>query len=126
MLQAFVIAIVMIIFKVIVDRKIAATVAGTLFVLLPLAMLISEYAIAKLKHKIWWIGVLQFWLLFALPILGLRVFNWESEFSDLSFMGVPGPTLHQWSSKSYMLMMVVTVATRMWITFKAKKSAQQS
>ena len=122
MLQAFVIAMVMIIFRVIVDKKVAATVAGTLFVLLPLAMLISEYAIAKLKHKIWYLGVLQFWLLFALPILGLRIFNWESEFQDLSFAGVPGPTLHQWSSKSYMVMMVITVATRIWVTRTAKKT----
>jgi len=124
MLQAVVIAAVMVIFKVIPDRKVAATVAGTLFVMLPLSLMIYEYATAKLTHKIWWVGVLQFWLVFALPILGLRIFNWEAEFQDLSFMGIPGPTLHQWSSKSYMVMMVVTVGTRMWITIKSKKAAQ--
>jgi hypothetical protein len=112
MLQAIVIAAVIVIFKVIPDRKIAATIAGVLFVTLPLGLMIYEWSKEKLAHRIWFAGVLQFWILFALPILGLRVFNWETDFSELSFLGVPGATMHAWSSKSYILMMIVTAFTR--------------
>ncbi|WP_291516622.1 hypothetical protein [Bdellovibrio sp. ArHS] len=107
--QAIVIALVMTIFKVIADRQTAATVAGVLFVLLPATLLAFEYRRARFQHIVWFAAVLQFWILFALPILGIRLFNWGVPFDQLSFMGVPGPTLHQWSSKSYMVMMIVTL-----------------
>jgi len=125
MLQAVVIAAVLVIFKFIPDRKVAATVAGALFVLLPLTLMIFEFSYARLMHKIWYLGTLQFWLIFALPILGLRVFNWDKEFHELSFMGISGPSLHQWSSKSYMLMMVITVGTRIWVTVNSKKTSKE-
>lgn len=110
-LQAVVIALVMVIFKVIADKKVAATVAGVLFVGLPLALMIYENKRAAWSEKIWYLGTLQFWILFALPILGLRIFNWNMDFSELSVLGVPGPLLHQWSSKSYMVWMLITLFT---------------
>ncbi|KYG62557.1 hypothetical protein AZI87_14740 [Bdellovibrio bacteriovorus] len=107
--QAIVIALVMIIFRVIADRQVAATVAGFLFVLLPLVLMVLEYRRAKFAHPIWFAAVLQFWILFALPILGIRLLNWGVPFDQLSAFGVPGPVLHQFSSKSYMVMMIVTL-----------------
>lgn len=109
--QAVVIAAVMVIFRTIPDRKIAATLAGFLFVGLPLALMIYENKKAGWTHKLWFAAALQFWLLFALPILGLRLFNWDIDFNQLSLLGIPGPFLHEWSSKSYMLWMVATLVT---------------
>lgn len=108
-LQLFVIISVLLIFRFIPDRQVAATIAGLLFVALPLILIIQEYQTQKFKNLFWYAGVLQFWLFFALPILGIRLLNWGMPFDQLSFMGIPGPVLHQYSSKSYILMMVLTV-----------------
>lgn len=114
--EVTVIILVMVFFKFISDRQIAATLAGILFVGLPLLMMILEYRRAGFKEGVWFLAVLQFWIVFALPILGLRIFNWGVPFEELSFLGFPGPVLHKWSSKSYMIMMFFTAWSwfRVW------------
>ncbi|MGZ3769761.1 MAG: hypothetical protein ACXWRG_08880 [Bdellovibrio sp.] len=107
--EVIVIVAVTLIFKFISNRQIAATLAGFLFLILPIAIMWLEYRRAHLKHLYWFISVLQFLLLFAVPIFFLRMLNWGVPFEQLSFLGVPGTTLHQWSSKSYMVMMLFTV-----------------
>lgn len=120
MAQVVVIATVLVIFRVIPERQIAATVAGFLFVLLPLILMALEYRRAELQELFWFVATLQFWTVFALPILGIRLMNWGVPFEQLSFIGIPGPVLHQYSSKSYMVMMVVTA----WCWIKlARRSA---
>lgn len=121
LLQILVIVSVLVIFKVIPDRQIAATCAGILFVEMPLVVMFLEFRQRKLEYKWWFAGVLQFWLPFALPILGLRVLNWGVPFEELSFLGVPGPVLHQWSSKSYMVMMLFTIGAY-WKSLQNKKA----
>ncbi|MGE9746695.1 hypothetical protein [Bdellovibrio bacteriovorus] len=107
--ELIVILAVMALFRGIPDRQIAATLAGVLFVALPVIMMVLEYRRAELSQFVWFVVVMQFWTLFALPILGIRLMNWGVPFEQLSFIGIPGPVLHQWSSKSYMLMMAATV-----------------
>ncbi len=119
--QAIVIVAVVLIFKIIPDKAIAATVAGVLFVVTPAWQMWDQYGRSRFRNKLWYIGELQFWILFALPILGVRLLNWGVEFSELSVFGVPAPLLHQWSSKSYMVMMIATV----WHWFKNRKKAIQ-
>ncbi|MDG0818052.1 hypothetical protein [Bdellovibrio svalbardensis] len=117
--QLIVIFAVMFLFKFIADRQVAATIAGVLFVGLPMLLMAFEYRRADTEEVVWYVGVMQFWTLFALPILGLRVFNWGVPFDQLAFLGIPGPVLHQWSSKSYMVMMVLTAWT--WWKLSRKK-----
>lgn len=107
--QALVIVTVVFIFKLNSDVKIASVQAGTLFVLLPLVLGIFEYKKSAASRVSFFVGLAQFWFLFALPILGLRLFNWETPFNDLSFLGVPGATLHQFANHSFMLMMALTL-----------------
>lgn len=118
LIQLMTIVFVMLFFKYIGDRQIAATAAGSLFVGIPLGMLFFELKRTGFKSRLWAIIVLQFWILFALPILGLRILNWGVPFEDLSFLGISGPMLHQWSSKSYMLMM----ASTLWAYWKMLKT----
>ncbi|WP_374078249.1 hypothetical protein [Bdellovibrio bacteriovorus] len=120
--QVIVIVLVMVIFKFIPDRQIAATVAGVLFVGLPVVLMVLEYRRAELSQFFWFVAVLQFWTLFALPILGIRLLNWGVPFEELSFLGIPGPVLHQWSSKSYMVMMLFTA----WTWFKLSRGSSKS
>lgn len=121
LVEFVVILCVMALFKFIPDRQIAATCAGTLFVLLPAGMMTVEYRRAGFESLYWFVAVMQFWTVFALPILGLRIFNWGVSFEDLSFLGIRGPLLHQWSSKSYMIMMAITAIYwfKLWKTKKA-------
>ncbi|MBS1971168.1 MAG: hypothetical protein JSU04_12715 [Bdellovibrionales bacterium] len=107
--QAVVIIAVVFIFKLNSDVKLASVQAGTLFVLLPLILGILEYKKSKLARVGFFVGLLQFWVFFALPILGLRLLNWDVPFNELSFMGVPGTTLHQYANHSYMVMMALTL-----------------
>ena len=107
--QAAVIIAVVFIFKLNNDVKLASVQAGTLFVLLPLVLGILEYKKSKLMRVSFYVGLLQFWVFFALPILGLRLMNWDVPFNELSFMGVPGATLHQYANHSYMVMMALTL-----------------
>jgi hypothetical protein len=107
--QAAVIIGVVFIFKLNSDVKLASVQAGTLFVLLPLVLGALEYKKSKLTRVSFYFGLLQFWIFFALPILGLRLMNWEVPFNELSFMGVPGATLHQYANHSYMVMMALTL-----------------
>lgn len=107
--QAVVIIAVVFIFKLNSDAKLASVQAGTLFVLLPLILGILEYKKSKLARISFYVGLLQFWVFFALPILGLRLLNWDVPFNELSFVGVPGTTLHQYANHSYMVMMALTL-----------------
>ncbi|MFM6930526.1 MAG: hypothetical protein ACKOX6_18835 [Bdellovibrio sp.] len=113
LVQFVVIVAVMVIFRTIEERQIAATVAGCLFVVMPVGLMFWEYKRARVDETIWFVTVLQFWTVFALPILGMRLLNWGVPFESLSFLGMSGPALHYWSSKSYMVMMAVT-AIRWW------------
>lgn len=108
-LQIIVIISVVLLFKLITDAKLASTVAGALFVILPVALGGYEWKRQGLVRKSFFVGLLQFWIFFALPILGLRLLNWEMDFSELSFLGVPGPMLHKFANHSYLLMMALTL-----------------
>ncbi|UYL09863.1 hypothetical protein B9G69_004645 [Bdellovibrio sp. SKB1291214] len=111
--QVLVIAAVMLIFAVIKNKQIAATIAGVLFVVMPISLMAWEHKKEGFQEMTWFAGMLQFWVIFALPILGIRLLNWGVPFDQLFFWGIPGPLLHSWSSKSYMVMMLVT-AIRWW------------
>lgn len=119
-LEVVVIFAVMGFFRFIQDRQIAATFAGSLFVGVPLVLMIAEYRAEKLKNWVWFLCAAQFWVLFALPILGMRLLNWGVEFDSLSFLGISGPQMHAWSSKSYMLMVIATAW--FWIKSLLKKA----
>ncbi|WP_413288662.1 hypothetical protein [Bdellovibrio sp. HCB337] len=108
-IQAVVILAVVFIFKLNSDVKIASVQAGTLFVLLPMVLGGYEWKRFGLARKSFYVGLMQFWVFFALPILGLRLLNWDTTFNDLSFLGIPGPDLHKYANHSYMLMIALTL-----------------
>lgn len=120
LLQLLVIIAVMALFHFNSDKKTASVQAGFLFVLLPIVLISVEVLGFGYRGKLWLFGMIQFWFLFALPILTLRLMNWDADFSSLSYMGIPGPVLHQWSSKSYLLMMAITLIEA-WRLHKSKK-----
>ena len=122
LIQFIVVIAVMLIFKLISNHQVAATLAGCLFVGIPVWLMVQEYRRAGFEVFGWYVGVLQFWTLFALPILGLRIFNWGVPFEQLSFLGIAGPLLHSISSKSYLVMMGVTA----WFWFKTSNNESKA
>ena len=100
------IPLVILLFRFISDRQMAALVAGLGFLLLPLFFF--GYELSKNKMKSWLvvIGCLQF-LIFALPIFLLRVLNWGIAFNDLFFLGIPASSLHHYSNVSYFALLGV-------------------
>lgn len=111
-IQIFTIILVVLIFRVIEERKIAALVAGLLFLGVPLSLGVRELGeqrLTKRINKIWWFGSLQFFLLFALPIFLGRIFWWGSEFEKIAVFGIFLKDLHHWANRSYTLMMATTL-----------------
>ena len=109
LIQVLVIGVVIALFKLNSDVKLASVEAGALFFLWPLYFAVYELRKFGTERKSFFVGLIQFWLLFALPILGLRLMNWEAPFDDLSIFGVPGTLLHKYANTSYLLMMGLTL-----------------
>ncbi|MBX3034439.1 MAG: hypothetical protein KF865_10995 [Bdellovibrionaceae bacterium] len=121
---ALLVPVVVLLFRVIPDRIAAATTAGTLFVLVPLVFMVRRWRQplkSRSSNRLWWVGVLQFWILFALPILGMRLMFWGTPFEEFTFFGVSGPEWHRLSSRSYLLM-TAAIALAGWLSPKIRKA----
>lgn len=97
------------IFKYVSERPVAAVIAGIGFILWPGLLMLNEFRVDQIKNYFFWLATGQFWLLFAWPMFLLRVLNWGTPFEQLSFLGVPGPMFHEYSTKSYTLMLILMV-----------------
>jgi hypothetical protein len=97
-------------FRLIADRKLAALVAGSLFLITPTYVAVREARLGKpwLRPSFW--GALIFLLVSALPIFCLRIFNWQESFENLSLFGFSGPQLHQMSNSIFLLMLMTFFA----------------
>lgn len=102
---------VLLIFKIIDDRAVAAMIAGAGFILWPTLFIGNEILARPHRSvsKIHLLGCLQFLILFAGPIMYLRLANAGAIFNELSLFGVSASQLHRCSNISYMLMTVAVV-----------------
>lgn len=89
------------------DRQMAGAIAGVIFVAIPLVLLVSELRQAQ-RHWYQLVAVGVFLVVSALPIFLLRIFNWGTDFNELSLLGVTGPQLHKLSNVLYLAMMATT------------------
>lgn len=117
-IQVLLIGVVIMLFKTNPSKVQASYWAGVLFVLMPLSMMSREWIFYKFTNKIWWAGVLQFWLLFALPILILRIQHPETSLNEVSVGPIPVSLWHKISNISYLLLMAVTA----WSFWKYRKN----
>lgn len=111
--QVLLIIIVMSLFRIVEDRKIAATIAGFLFLAVPAFFLVWDFRVARKGEPltlIWRFSVLQFLILFAIPIFWARVFHWNVEFSEITVAGVPAALLHRLSNGSFLVMGLGTLS----------------
>ena len=106
-LQVLGIALVMLIFRVILDRKIASLFAASIFISLPLVIALIEYKKGTFKSLSSLVG-LAFWACLAMPIFLSRVIFWDQEFAAIQIFGMPVSALHGVSNTVYLFWIAVT------------------
>lgn len=105
-IQLLIVFTVIKIFQLVVDRKVAAMIAASLFLSFPLWVFISDL---RFKRYVYW-GHFQFFFLFALPIFLSRIMYWDQDFNNIRAFGViPASLIHKYSNYSFILMMVLTL-----------------
>jgi hypothetical protein len=99
---------VMLIFKMIAEKRAASVFAGIGFVLIPLFFLLQEVLRTKLnkgsKLHLFLCG--EFLFISALPILFLRLLNWDADFGQLTLFGLSSMTHHKLANVNYMFMVI--------------------
>ncbi len=119
LIQILLIFGVIYLFKMNANKLQASFWASAMFVLMPISMMSREWLFFRWENKVWWAAVLQFWLLFALPIFSLRIKYSHTPLSEVSVGPIPVQLWHQISTYSYLLLMAVTL----WSWVKNRKSS---
>jgi hypothetical protein len=117
--QILLVVVVILLFRMNQSRVQASFWASTLFFLMPLSMMIREWFFFRLENRLWWSAVLQFWLLFAIPIFVLRISYPHTSIGEISIGPLSMGFWHQLSSYSYALLFLITIRSA-W-KFKKQK-----
>lgn len=105
-IQVVVMIGVMASFKLIPEKQVAAVIAGLLFLVSSVGIVLFEMKHPDFKKRFTFWGTLAFILTSAIPILALRLLNWGVPFEELSVLGIPGTELHKFSNYMFFLMVV--------------------
>lgn len=96
-------------FRFIEVRWQAAMLAGSGFVALGVWMVLRTLRWPdRFKFFSFYLGRVHLWL-FSLPMLLVRIRYLGHDFSDVHFLGIPGPQFHRWSEMAYLLLVAGTV-----------------
>lgn len=117
--------VVIMYFKFIEPKKLAAVFAGSTFV-------IAGFAILKITRR-WKDGYASFiyWAIhihifvFAIPMLVGRVAFWQKDFADVKFLYFSGPAYHQMAQKMYIVMVLGTLVDILVHSIKQKRLARK-
>lgn len=105
-MEALVVAGVLLSFHFIPVKEKAALVAGTLFLLSTIFILVYESRFAGFAKRATFWGSLAFLLASAIPIFVLRLMNWGIPFDQLSMMGIPATEWHRFSNYLFLILVV--------------------
>jgi hypothetical protein len=106
--EFLVILIVSVVFKLITERLIAATVAGSIFVILGAWIVGSALRYRSIRKTPTFVLGCAHLFVIALPLLIIRLMNYSSAFENIKIWGLPGPVFHQLSTAVYFVMMIAT------------------
>lgn len=109
-LQILTIPLIILIFQLPIEKKVASLGATFLFVCLALCLITYRGPHLKVLR----VGGWQFLCLAVLPILTLRYQSWSGDFNSHIFLGLTGGQWHSFSNKSFMLNMILTVGLFFW------------
>lgn len=95
-------------FKMIENKKIASLCAGVGFVIIPILLIYFEIKKESVS-KVYIAVLLGFLTLSSLPIFTMRVLYWDSNFADLSLLGIKMALFHSLANFNYLLLIATTV-----------------
>jgi hypothetical protein len=121
--QIITIPLVILIFHMIPEKRVASLFASFVFVGLCLGTFFSEYRRARFAARLFWLGGLQFLLIFAIPIFLMRVTHWDQDFSDITFGRLRASDMHVYSNVSFMLWSLICLIEGLRL-IKIKRRAQ--
>ncbi len=105
-IEAFVIVLVLLSFRMMDDKKIASVFASLLFIGSTLGILYWETKFADYRKRPSFWGPIVFLVFSALPVFLMRVLNWNMDFNDVQVLGITGGQMHKASSYVFGLMLV--------------------
>lgn len=107
-------------FRFIDERPIAALLAGSLFLSSGLFIVLKEY-----RYRSWTFVVHTLFLAFVvIPMLVTRIAYWGQDFSELTILTIPAPAFHQMSSRLYLILVVVICRDILQSYIASRKEAQ--
>ena len=102
-----------IVFSLIRPKMLAALFAGGLFVVLGLAIVGVGLWRTDLRRTLMFpVGLVHLFLI-SIPMLGLRIYHYGIEFSEIHIWGLPGPIFHHVSEVIYLILMISTLVDRL-------------
>lgn len=108
-LMALVVGAVILIFKVIQPLKVAALIAASLFLFISIFTIYSEIRWGRGKKSLAFITAVAFLIFFVVPILGLRLIYWNTDFQEIWIGSFRAQLLHEMSSRCYLLLVGTVV-----------------
>lgn len=105
-LELVVVISVIMSFKVIPAKEIAAILASSLFLLSTLFILFWETKHAGFQKRATFIGGVVFLVFSVFPVMVLRFFNWGASFDALTMLGWTGSQIHQFANYVFLLFLV--------------------
>lgn len=121
--QFLTVPMVIAIFKNSTDKKLASLLAASLFLAVCLGSFWWEHRKAQFQSKVFWITGLQFFILFVVPILFLRLVFWEQNFMEIEFLGIRPSELHRYSNQSFLVWSAGCVFEAVRFFLRNKKGA---
>lgn len=104
--EALVVALVLLAFKVIPDKRTASLITSFLFIASSAGIVYWETRYADFKKRPSFWGAATFLVLSALPIFALRLIYWDLPFDEIQVAGVTGAEMHKISNYVFILMLV--------------------
>jgi xanthine/uracil permease len=115
------IVLVILLFQMIPEKKVAATIAGFTFIGTSSALFWLSFCGTRIPKAFtpWVAG--GFLILVAIPMVAVRLLNWSMEFTDLSVWGIPGQEFHQLGSRLFLLQPLAVILDAAIEFLKQKK-----
>jgi hypothetical protein len=107
--EIFTIVFAIMIFRSIENRIFAGAIAGSVFSLLGLWIVVTGLRRREMLRTGTFIAASIHLFAVALPMMITRLMNQALEFKDVLIWGLPGPVFHQLSTAVYMLLLLATV-----------------
>lgn len=106
-MMAIVVMLVLILFRTLDSRAVAATVAGLLFLSSTLVVLLWEMKQPQFWKSFSFAGSVIFLISSVVPILWMRFANWGVSFSEITFLGLPAQSWHKTSNYIFLLFVIL-------------------